>query len=77
VGSYFLRKSTNIVQGKEMKLDIFAYADGENTRPQPFPVRFTPRTEKIQKIIGRDAQEAREVLKIFDGKTKLTFANVM
>lgn len=54
-----------------MEPDIFAYTDGENTRPQPFPAKFTPRTEGISKILLEEAEEARENLRIYDGETHL------
>lgn len=54
-----------------VKPDIFAYTDGENTRPQPFPVKFTPRSEKIRQILVEEARVAREELKIYDGETRL------
>jgi hypothetical protein len=51
--------------------DIFAYTDGENTRPQPFPAKFTPRSERIREILVEEAKIAREELKIYDGETWL------
>ena len=54
-----------------MKLDIFAYTDGENTRPEPFRARFTPRSDKIRDVIMEEAKIAREDLKIYDGETYL------
>ena len=51
--------------------DIWAYTDGENTRPQPFPVKFTPRSERIREIILEEAKQAREELSIYDGETRL------
>jgi len=54
-----------------VKLDIFAYSDGENTRPEPFRARFTPRSDKIGDIIVEEANAAQEDLKIYDGETYL------
>jgi hypothetical protein len=45
-------------------------------RPEPFPARFTPRSEKIGEIIRDEAERAREALRIYDGETKLTMENV-
>jgi len=42
----------------------------------PFPVRFTPRSGKIEALIKSDAQTAREALRVYDGETRLTFADV-
>jgi hypothetical protein len=63
---------TNVCQGEEVKLDIFAYTDNENTRPQPFPASFTPRSEKIKELLVNDASAARERLRKYDGETKVT-----
>jgi hypothetical protein len=60
-----------------VKLDIFAYTDGENTRPQPFRARFTPRSDKIRDIIVEEAKAAREDLKIYDGETFLRVEDFM
>jgi hypothetical protein len=54
-----------------VKLDIFAYTDGENTRPEPFRARFTHRSDKIREMIVEEAKIAREDLKIYDGETYL------
>jgi len=58
-------------QGRKVKPDIWAYTDGENTRPQPFPATFTPRSDRIRHVIKEEAKQAREELKIFDGETLL------
>lgn len=63
-------------QGKASKLDIFAYTNGENMRPQPFPAAFEPRSDKIKKTIYEEAAKAREALREYDGETKLTLKDV-
>ncbi|KAK5367709.1 hypothetical protein LTR20_009193 [Exophiala xenobiotica] len=63
--------------GAEVKLDIFAYTDSENMRPEPFKARFTPRSEKRRQILLKEAAEAREALRIYDGETKITMENAM
>ncbi len=67
--SYFI---FNAVKGNEMKLDIFAYTESENIRPQPFKARFAPRSESIRKLILEEAVRARDALRIYDGDTKVT-----
>jgi hypothetical protein len=52
-------------------VDIFAYTDGENMRPQPFRARFIPRSEEIRRTLEREAKEASERLHKWDGETKL------
>ncbi|KAL4905343.1 cytochrome P450 [Aspergillus multicolor] len=57
--------------GNEVKLDIFAYTNTENTRPEPFKARFTPRSEKIHALIFEEAEQAREALRVYDKETKV------
>ena len=64
------------VQGRELNLDIFAYTDGENTRPLPFRARFTPRSEKIAEILEEERGNAEHFLARYKGETKLTLADV-
>lgn len=52
-------------------MDIFAYTDGENTRPQPFAARFVPRNETILKTLKREAQEAQIRLAKWNGTTNV------
>lgn len=58
-------------QGKEIPVDIFAYTDGENMRPQPFRARFIPRNERVLKALEREAAEAKDRLRRWDGETKV------
>lgn len=65
-----------VVQGRELNLDIFAYTDGENTRPLPFRARFNPRSEKIAEILEKERDNAEQFLARYNGETKLTLADV-
>lgn len=58
-------------QGRERKLDIFAYTESENMRPEPFEARFIPRSESIRRLIVEEAVTARESLRVYDGETKI------
>lgn len=58
--------------GNQVKLDIFAYTKSENMRPEPFKVRFVPRSERIKEVMLQEAAEAREALRFYDGETKVT-----
>lgn len=60
-----------------MKLDIFAYTNTENMRPEPFKVRFTPRCPKIKELIQVEANEAREALRVYDCETKVTIKDAL
>jgi hypothetical protein len=53
-------------QQNQVKLDIFAYTNSENTRPEPFQVQFIPRTDAIKKLLLDEAAEAREALRTYD-----------
>ncbi|KAH6685762.1 cytochrome P450 [Plectosphaerella plurivora] len=62
--------------GRPAKLDIFAYTESENMRPEPFRARFTPRSAEIEAIILGEASNAREALRHLDWETKVTMASV-
>ncbi|KAM5352846.1 hypothetical protein ACJ41O_005568 [Fusarium nematophilum] len=63
-------------KGQPVKLDIFAYTESENMRPEPFMARFTPRSDKIEEVIRKEAAIAREELRALDGETTVTMASV-
>ena len=58
-------------QGKEEKVNIFAYGESENMRPEPFRARFIPRTDKHREYILREAEGAEEFLRQYEGDTKV------
>ncbi|KAI7285009.1 hypothetical protein KC352_g5398 [Hortaea werneckii] len=57
-------------QGAEIPVDIFAYTDGLNMRPQPFKCRFTPRSPDIRETIEREGRQALENLAMYDGESE-------
>ncbi|CAO2650482.1 Nn.00g017740.m01.CDS01 [Neocucurbitaria sp. VM-36] len=63
-------------KGNKVKLDIFAYTESENMRPEPFKARFIPRSEMIAQLISSEAKVAREELREYDGETNVTMASV-
>lgn len=67
-----LTNSFCFLQGKPVKLDIFAYTKSENTRPEAFKARFTPRSETIHRLILDEAAQARAALRVYDGETQIT-----
>lgn len=67
----------NITKGKELKLDIFAYTESENTRPKSFKAQFVPRSQKIRELIDTEAEAARDALRIYDGETKLSMEDAV
>lgn len=52
-------------QGDLTTLDIFKYTNCENMRPEPFAARFTPRTPEIAEMVRREAEEAKEALRVY------------
>jgi hypothetical protein len=52
-------------------VDIFAYTDGENMRPEPFRARFIPRNETIKNVFEKEAMEAEARLSRWEGETKV------
>ena len=56
--------------GREIPLDIFAYTNGLNMRPEPFRCSIEARSERIQEVLEREGKEARERLRRFDGESK-------
>jgi hypothetical protein len=53
-------------------LDTFAYTNSENMRPEPFRVRFIPRSDAVKNLLLDEAGQAREALRIYDGETRVT-----
>ncbi|KAJ9610229.1 hypothetical protein H2200_005006 [Cladophialophora chaetospira] len=56
--------------GKEIPVDIFAYTNGLNMRPQVFECRITPRTSEIKETIEREGKQALAELAQYDGESK-------
>ncbi|KAF5849530.1 hypothetical protein GGP41_004971 [Bipolaris sorokiniana] len=56
--------------GKEIPVDFFNYTNGSNWRPQPFKVKFTPRSEVIKKTIVREGEEALMRLSKYERQAK-------
>ncbi|KAJ7830878.1 cytochrome P450 [Mycena olivaceomarginata] len=53
-------------KGNEIDVDTFAYTDGFNSVPQPFPISITPRSPGRLAIIERDNEAAQEEMKAYD-----------
>ena len=56
--------------GKEIDVDINAYTNGLNMRPEPFPARFTVRSEEIRRTVAREGQGALGELEVYRGESK-------
>lgn len=56
--------------GEEIPVDINAYTNGLNMRPQPFDCRWTVRSEEIRRTIEREGKQALEELDVYTGETK-------
>ncbi|KAJ7471423.1 cytochrome P450 [Mycena galericulata] len=52
--------------GNEIDVDTFAYTDGFNSVPLPFPISITPRSPGHVAIIERENEAAQEEMKVYD-----------
>ncbi|KAK4677605.1 hypothetical protein QC764_300240 [Podospora pseudoanserina] len=52
--------------GKEIDVDIFAFSDGFNSSPLPFPCEIRPRSSKHVEGIEREYREARSKLEMYE-----------
>lgn len=57
-------------RGYEIPVDINDYTNGLNMRPQPFPCRWTVRSEEIRRTVEREGKQAMEELDQYTGETK-------
>ena len=57
-------------QGNEIAVDINAYTNGLNVRPEPFDCRWTPRSKEIQETIEREGKMALQELEKYEGTTE-------
>ncbi|KAL9109691.1 MAG: hypothetical protein Q9227_005729 [Pyrenula ochraceoflavens] len=55
--------------GIEIPVDIFAYTNGLNMRPEPFKCSIAPRTPEIRDTIEREGRAADAELAMYDGQT--------
>lgn len=51
--------------GKEIDVDIFAFTDGFNSRPLPFPLAITPRDDHRKRVIEHEWEDANEQLSAY------------
>ncbi|KAL2020641.1 hypothetical protein VTK56DRAFT_8131 [Thermocarpiscus australiensis] len=51
--------------GEDIDVDIFAFSDGFNSTPLPFPCSVTPRSAKHARVVEREHQEALEKLRSY------------
>jgi len=51
-------------------VDIFAFTNGLNMRPQPFQCEIVPRSEEIREAIVREGEQALADLKVHDGESE-------
>ncbi|KEQ81134.1 cytochrome P450 [Aureobasidium pullulans EXF-150] len=60
--------------GQDIPVDIFAYTNGLNMRPEPFNCSITPRSETIRETIVAEGKHALAELSVYDGETKYTLS---
>ncbi|TPX15911.1 uncharacterized protein E0L32_000245 [Thyridium curvatum] len=56
--------------GKEIPVDIFAFTNGLNMRPQPFRCDIKPRSQELKETLEREGNQALLDLKPLDGESK-------
>ncbi|WQF76450.1 Putative cytochrome P450 [Colletotrichum destructivum] len=52
-------------KGRDVDVDIFAYSDGFNSSPLPFPCSITPRSPRHAEVIGEEHERALEELRAY------------
>lgn len=67
---FTIRKARDPRTGKEIDVDIFAFTNGLNIRPQPFQCEIVPRSDEIRETIVREGRQALEDLKVHDGESR-------
>ncbi|KAK3693130.1 cytochrome P450 [Podospora appendiculata] len=65
-----IRKARDPDTGAEIDVDIFAYTNGLNMRPQPFRCAIVPRSEEIRAALVREGEQALRDLKVLDGESR-------
>lgn len=65
-----IRKARDPKTRKEIDVDIFAFTNGLNMRPQPFQCEIVPRSEEIREAIVREGEQALADLKVHDGESE-------
>ncbi|CAK7222846.1 hypothetical protein SBRCBS47491_005001 [Sporothrix bragantina] len=68
--AYNISKYRDPVTKKEEDVDIFAFTNGLNMRPQPFRCSIVPRSDEIRETLEREGQQALIDLKPLDGESK-------
>ena len=53
-----------------MPVDINAYTNGLNMRPEPFDCRWTPRSNEIKETIEKEGKMALQELSQYEGTTE-------
>ncbi len=67
--AFTIRKARD-ASGNEIPVDIFAFTNGLNMRPQPFRCDIVPRTEQIRQTIVSEGSQALLDLVPLDGDSK-------
>lgn len=64
-----IRKPIDPITGEVLDLNIFAFTNGLNMRPQPFNCEITPRGEAIKDTIVQEGKDALRDLGVLDGES--------
>ncbi|KAH7629725.1 cytochrome P450 [Sordaria sp. MPI-SDFR-AT-0083] len=68
--AFSIRKYRDPETGKEEEVDIFAYTNGLNMRPQPFKCEIMVRSEEIRETVVKEGEEALRDLAGLEGESK-------
>ncbi|KAK3381042.1 cytochrome P450 [Podospora didyma] len=68
--AFTIQKAKDPTTGKDIEVDIFAYTNGLNMRPQPFKCDIFPRSEELRQSVIREGEQALNDLQVHDGESK-------
>ncbi|KAK3342285.1 cytochrome P450 [Neurospora tetraspora] len=68
--AFTIRKYRDPETGAEEEVDIFAYTNGLNMRPQPFRCEIVARSEEVRSTVVREGEQALRDLKVLEGESR-------
>lgn len=72
--AFDMRKKRDPNTGVEVPVDIFAFTNGLNMRPQQFLCDIVPRSDDIRRTVEREGLDALMELKPLDGESRYRFS---
>ncbi|KAH8600239.1 cytochrome P450 [Bisporella sp. PMI_857] len=68
--AFNIQKAKDPETGLEIDVDIFAFTNGLNMRPQPFKCDITARSDSIRDTVVKESDQALQDLQILDGESE-------